>query len=123
MNKNHVQTNVQSQSDYLREQSERAYREMKERYALDVKMRERQIAADLTAGFDKRADALQKELQEKNRGNTPNDDANAKRIQCKTSSINSKIDGDETHHSTRTGGEKTSRATKFIINSVSQLSG
>jgi len=68
MNKNQVQTNVQGQSDYLQEQSERAYREMKERYALEMKMREKQIQADLKAGFDKRAGALQKELQQKTAG-------------------------------------------------------
>jgi len=65
VNKNQVQTNVQGQSDYIRERSERDYREMKERCALDIKMREKQIQADLQAGFDKRAGALQKELQGK----------------------------------------------------------
>jgi len=64
-NKDQVETNVQSQGDYLKEQSERAYREMKEKYALEAKMREKQIAADLAAGFNKRAEALQKELQSK----------------------------------------------------------
>jgi len=67
-NKSQVQTNVQTESDYLQEQSERAYREMKERYAMEVKMREKQIQADLRSGFDKRAEALQKELQQKTNG-------------------------------------------------------
>jgi len=65
VNKNQVQTNVHSESDFLREQCERNYREMKERYAMDVKMREKQIQVDLQSGFDKRAALLQKELEDK----------------------------------------------------------
>jgi len=68
MNKEQIETNVQNESDYIREISEKEYREMKERYAFDVKESERQIAADLKAGFDKRAEALQRELQEKGAG-------------------------------------------------------
>jgi len=41
---------------------------MKDRYAMEVKMREKQIQADLRSGFDKRAEALQKELQQKTNG-------------------------------------------------------
>jgi len=41
---------------------------MKDRYALEMKMREKQIRADLEAGFDKRAEALQKELHAKTNG-------------------------------------------------------
>jgi len=67
-NKSQVQTNVQTESDFLQEQSEKSYREMKERYAMEVKMREKQIQADLRSGFDKRAEALQKELQQKTNG-------------------------------------------------------
>jgi len=64
LNKNQVQTNVHSESYVLREQCERAYRELKERYAMDMKMREKQIREQLKAGFNKRAAALQKELQQ-----------------------------------------------------------
>jgi len=65
VNKNQVQTNVHSESDFLREQCERNYREMKERYAIDMKMREKQIQSDLQSGFDKRAEVLKKELEAK----------------------------------------------------------
>jgi len=65
MNKEQIETNVQNESDYLRQVSEKEYKEMKERYAFEAKEREKQIQAELKAGFDQRAEALQKELQEK----------------------------------------------------------
>jgi len=65
INKEQIEANVHNESDYLKQLSEKEYREMKERYAFEAKEREKQIAADLKGGFEKRAEALQRELQEK----------------------------------------------------------
>jgi len=78
VNKNQVQTNVHSESDFLREQCERNYREMKERYAIDMKMREKQIQADLQSGFDKRAEVFKKRIRSETSRDSSYDDANAK---------------------------------------------
>jgi len=65
MNKNQIESNVQNESAFLRGQMEKEYREMKERYGYEAKLREKQIQADLKSGFEKRAQALQQELKEK----------------------------------------------------------
>jgi hypothetical protein len=65
INKSQVKSNLQDELNFLREQSEKEFREWKERALTEANLREQQIIADLKNGFDRRAEALRRELKEK----------------------------------------------------------
>jgi hypothetical protein len=60
-----IKATVTHDKDFLRNQTERDYMELKERYALEKKLREEQIASDRRSGRDQRASALNQELEQK----------------------------------------------------------
>jgi len=63
MNTQQFTTNIESEKNLLAEQTEKQLRDWKQKMELEHKLREKQIAADLSAGFDKRANQLKTELE------------------------------------------------------------